>query len=181
MWMKISHREQFKSCGNLVAKFLITGERQKKELPIGNPLAYRWVTENLFGKRILVTCRKDWTEEEIIAAYRGQSNIERVFRHFKNPYHHAVHPQFHWTDQKIKVHTFICVTGLLLSQLLWKKACTAGYALSIENLLDRLMEIRETEVVTITDLKGRPQKEVQLEEVEPWLQKLYEKMMNEAL
>ena len=79
------------------------------------------------------------------------------------------------------MHTFICVIGLLLSQLLWKKACTAGYALSIENLLDRLMEIRETEVVTITDLKGRPQKEVQLEEVEPWLQKLYEKLMNEAL
>ena len=146
-----------------------------------DPLAYRWVTENLFGKRILVTCRKDWTEEEIIAAYWGQSNIERVFRHFKNPYHHAVCPQFHWTDQKIKVHTFICVIGLLLSQLLWKKACTAGYTLSIENLLDRLMEIRETEVVTITDLKGRPQKEVQLEEVEPWLQKLYEKLMNEAL
>ncbi|GAB6275450.1 MAG: hypothetical protein STSR0004_23200 [Peptococcaceae bacterium] len=42
------------------------------------------------------------------------------------------------------------------------------------------MEIRETEMVTVTDLKGGPQKEVQLEEMEPWLQKLYEEVMKEG-
>lgn len=144
-------------------------------------LAYKWVTETLFGKRILITCREEWSEEEIIGAYQGQSNIERVFKHFKNPYHHAVRPQYHWTDQKIKVHTFICLIGLLISQILWKKACELGYSFSIGNLIDRLTEIREAEIITITDFKRRPQKEVQLEEVEPGLQKLYEELIKKAI
>lgn len=134
---------------------------------------YKWITENLFGKRILATCREEWSEEEIIAAYHGQSNVERVFKHLKNPYHNTVHPQYHWTDQKIKVHTFICLIGLLLSQVLWKKAREAGYTMSLENLIDRLTEIRKAEIITINSLKSKPVKETQLEEMEPDLQELY--------
>ncbi|MDH7579028.1 MAG: hypothetical protein QHH75_14715 [Bacillota bacterium] len=66
----------------------------------------------------------NWSDAEIIAAYHGQSNVERVFKHLKNPYHNGVHPQYHWTDQKIRVHTFICLTGLLLSQVLIKRCAT---------------------------------------------------------
>ena len=83
------------------------------------------------GKKLLVTCRDDWSSEAIIAAYLGQSNIERLFKHLKNPYHNAVYPRYHWTDQKIKVHTFICLIGLLLSQIVWKKARDAGYSMTI--------------------------------------------------
>ena len=135
---------------------------------------YRWVTENLFGKKLLVTCRDDWSSEEIIAAYHGQGNIERIFKHLKNPYHHAVYPQYHWTDQKIKVHTFICLIGLLLSQVIWKKARDAGYSISIETLIDKLTEVRKAEIITVTSLKGQPKKETQLEEMEPEVQKIYE-------
>jgi transposase len=135
---------------------------------------YCWITENLFGKRLLVTCRDDWPSEEIIAAYNGQSNIERVFKHLKNPYHNAVYPQFHWTDQKIKVHTFICLIGLLLSQVIWKKARDAGYSMAVETLIDRLTEVRKAEIVTISSLKGKPQKEIHLEQMESELKKLYE-------
>jgi len=92
---------------------------------------YRWVRKNLLGKKLLVTCRDDWSSEAIIAAYLGQSNIERLFKHLKNPYHNAVYPRYHWTDQKIKVHTFICLIGLLLSQIVWKKARDAGYSMTI--------------------------------------------------
>jgi len=134
---------------------------------------YQWVSENLFGKKLLVTCRDDWPSEEIIAAYHGQGSIERIFKHLKNPYHNAVYPQYHWTDQKIKVHTFICLIGLLLSQVIWKKARDAGYGMTIENLIDKLTEVRKAEIVTVTSLKGKPKKEMQLEEMEPELQKIY--------
>ena len=139
--------------------------------------AYRWVTETLYGKRILVTCRDDWSEAEIMAAYQGQSTIERVFRHLKNPYHNAVHPQFHWTDHKVKVHTFICLIGLLLSQILWKKAREAGHTISLEALLDRLSEVRQAEVITLSSHQGRPAKTTQLEQMEPELQRLYDDVM----
>jgi transposase len=82
-----------------------------------------------------------------------------------------VHPQYHWTDQKIKVHTFICLIGLLLSQVLWKKARDAGYSMSVETLIDRLTEIRKAEIVTITSLKGEPKKQIHLEKMDPELQK----------
>lgn len=139
---------------------------------------YRWLTEIYYGKKILVTCRDEWTSEDIIDAYNGQSNVERVFKHLKNPYHNAVRPQFHWTDQKIKVHTFICVTGLLLSQLVWKKAKNLGYTSSIEKIIDELSMVRQTEIVTITGLKGKAPKEIQLEEMDPDLEKMYNDMVN---
>lgn len=135
--------------------------------------AYRWTTENLFGKRILVTCRDNWSDAEIIAAYHGQSNVERVFKHLKNPYHNCVHPQYHWTDQKIRVHTFICLTGLLLSQVLHKKARDTGYTISVESLINRLSEVRMVETVSIYSLNSKPVREIQLEEMDPELQKLY--------
>ncbi len=165
--------------GNLLLHFFITEISEGHfdidwELDLDN---YRWVTEDLFGKKILVTGRDSWSEEEIIAAYFGQSNIERVFKQFKNPYHHAVHPQFHWTDQKVKVHTFICLTGLLLSQALWKKAQEAGYSFSIETMIDQLTEVRQAEIVTLTGLKGKPAKEIRLEEMEPAVLKLYQELV----
>ncbi|MEW6523934.1 MAG: hypothetical protein AB1445_13505 [Bacillota bacterium] len=61
--------------------------------------------------------------------------MEQVFKHFKNPYHHAVRPQYHWTDHKVKVHTFICVMALLLSQVLAKKAADSGFPFSINRLI----------------------------------------------
>jgi transposase len=139
--------------------------------------AYEWLTENYYGKRLLVTCRDEWSEEEIIAAYYGQSNVERTFKHMKNPYHNAIHPQYHWTDQKIKVHTFICLIGLLLSQILWKKAREADYSMSLENLIDELEKVRQTEIITLSSLKSKPVREIQLEEMDPKLQELYDMMV----
>jgi len=121
-----------------------------------------------------VTCRDEWSTSEIVAAYWGQSSVEQVFKQFKNPYHNAVRPQYHWTDHKVKVHTFICVIALLLSQVLWKKACDLGFKTSINRLIDDLSAVRRVEIYTVTDMRGRPQKEVQFEEMEPELQRLYE-------
>jgi len=140
--------------------------------------AYEQVTEEVFGKKVLVTSQESWSSAEIIAAYFGQNSVERVFKHLKNPYHHAVHPQYHWTDQKIRVHTFICLTGLLLSQVLWKKAKDLGYTFSAESLIDMLSQIRKAELVTLTGLKGKPAKESQLEEMEPELEKMYEELLS---
>ncbi|RLD93049.1 MAG: IS1634 family transposase, partial [Bacteroidetes bacterium] len=75
-------------------------------------------TEDKLGLRMIMTNRHAWTSREIISAYYGQSKIEHAFRNLKNPYHLALKPQYHWTDQKIKVHYFICVIGYLLSSII---------------------------------------------------------------
>lgn len=135
--------------------------------------AYQWLTQVYFGKRIITTSKNEGTDAEIIAAYQHQRHVEQVFKHLKNPLHHAVTPQFHWTDQKIKVHTFICLIGLLLSQLLWKQAKEVGYRMNVETLLDRLSEVRLAEIWTVRDLKEKPQKEEQLEDTDAALDSLY--------
>nr|WP_143018958.1 hypothetical protein [Natribacillus halophilus] len=140
--------------------------------------AYQWVTEVYFGKRIITTSRHEWSDAEINAAYQGQNHVEQVFKHLKNPFYHAVTPQFHWTDQKIKVHTFTCLIGLLLSQLLWKKAKEAGYRMNVETLLDRLSDVRLAEIYTIYDLNEKPQKEERLEDMDSELNILYDTLAN---
>ena len=68
--------------------------------------------------RIIITDRHHCNTTDIIKAYYGQAKIENAFKDLKNPYHPALKPQFHWTDQKIKVLFFICVMGYLLSVIL---------------------------------------------------------------
>lgn len=142
---------------------------------------YQWLTAVYFGKRIIATCRHEWISAEIIEAYQGQSHVERAFKQLKNPFHHAVTPQYHWTDQKIKVHTFICLTGLLLSQLLWKKGHEAGYRMNVETLLDHLSEVRKSEILTVHSLKEKPQKHEQLEEMDREIEKIYRTLVKEGI
>jgi len=41
--------------------------------------------------------------------------VEAAFRDLKDPRMLSTRPQFHWTDQKLHVHAFICVTAYLLA------------------------------------------------------------------
>jgi len=67
------------------------------------------------------TTRNTWSSKEIIETYLDQYAIESIFKDTKNPHHFAIHPQYHWTDQKVRVHTFYCLLGLLLTSLLKKE------------------------------------------------------------
>lgn len=120
--------------------------------------------EDSLGFRIIMSNRHDWTSEEIIKAYYGQSFIENAFRNIKNPYHLAVTPEFHWTNQKIRIHFFCCVLGYMLTMLVWKKAREfTGYKGNVDNLLDMLNDIRLATVIKNAPGKGKPKVEYQLE------------------
>lgn len=97
----------------------------------------------VFGKRILMTNRTDWTDVDILKAYNAESGFERTFSLLKNPYHLAVRPQHHWTDQKIRVHVSICLIALMLSRLLHKIAREQHeYSGDVDTLLDDLGSVR---------------------------------------
>jgi transposase len=99
--------------------------------------------EESLGFRIIMTNRHTWDTAQIINAYYGQSFVEGAFRNIKNPYHLAVRPQYHWTDQKIEVHFFTCVIGYLLSTLAYRKARRdIGFKHSLDMMLDTLNNIR---------------------------------------
>jgi len=85
--------------------------------------AFEVLKHDSLGRIVLVTDRDDWSTAEIIDAYHGQSNIEAVFAHLKDPMHIALRPQFHWTDQKLHVHVLTCIIGYLLTQCLSARSC----------------------------------------------------------
>ena len=127
--------------------------------------------ERTLGRLVLMTDRHDWSAAEIIRAYHGQARIEAAFAHLKNPFHVSIQPQFHWTDQKLAVHVFICVFAYLLASVLFLKAQRAGAPYrSIEALLDALSGVRRS--MLVRRALGRSGKRAarityQLEEIEP--------------
>lgn len=140
--------------------------------------AYHHLRDRVFGRRILVTNRDGWPTESVVCAYWGQSQAEHVFRNLKDPYHLALRPQFHWTDQKIQVHAFCCLVGYLLAALVRRTARQMGYAQGISQLLEMLNEIR---IVLRTERRsgpGRPRIRWQLEENDPDATRLYKTLVS---
>jgi len=132
----------------------------------------------VFGKRILVTNRADWSTEEIIKAYRGQSQVEAVFRQCKDEWHLAMRPQHHWTDQKIQVHTFVCLLGLLLARVVEREARSQGRRESLSSLLDELGRVRLAMVLRSSGKKGgRPRADWQLEVTDDLTQRLFRSLV----
>lgn len=122
--------------------------------------------EGELGLRILMTDRHDWDTAEIIKAYYGQSKIEHAFKNLKNPYHLALKPQFHWTNQKIKVHFFLCVLGYLLASIVWHQTkAHAQFQGTLDTLLNTLNTIRLATMLEETKTKGRVKAIHKLEEM----------------
>lgn len=122
--------------------------------------------EDELGFRILMTNRHEWSIPEIISAYHGQSAVESAFKNIKNPAHLALRPQFHWTDQKIIVHNFICILGYQLASILLREAKQkAGFKGSMETLLNTLNNVRLSVLLDKPNKKGKPSVTYKLEEM----------------
>jgi transposase len=122
--------------------------------------------EEELGYRILMTNRHEWTSAEIIDAYHGQSAVESAFKSIKNPFHLALRPQYHWTDQKIIVHNFICVLGYQLASILMREArLKANFTGSMNTLLTTLDNVRLSVVLEQLNKKGKPKVTYKLEEM----------------
>ncbi|MDA8335846.1 MAG: IS1634 family transposase [Peptococcaceae bacterium] len=98
--------------------------------------------EQQFGKTILFSDHTDWDASKIVAAYRGQGTLENAFRQMKDPHFVTFRPVFHWTDQKIRVHSAYCVLALLLASLLHREARAAGFTGDFDALMETLNDIR---------------------------------------
>ena len=94
------------------------------------------------GKTVLFTDRKDFTNEQIVTAYRSAWHVESAFRQMKNTKHLTVRPIFHWTDEKIRVHIFSCVLAYRLCSLLIKELSDKGVPTCINRLIDEMAGIK---------------------------------------
>src|SRR5262249_30098032 len=121
--------------------------------------ARRRLEQRLFGKRILFTNRDDWPVDEVVAAYRSQSEAEAGFRQLKDPHVVSFSPMHHWTEQKIRVHVFYCVLALAVAHLMRRHAEQAGLHMPVRELLAELGGIGETVLLYHDGGKGRPREQ----------------------
>ena len=119
--------------------------------------AYDKLRSTLLGKTILFTDHgEDWSDEQIVLAYRAQHHVEADFRRLKNPHYLSFRPTFHWTDQKLRVHAFYCVLALMILNLLRRQLAQSGMVLSTVEMMKQLTDIQE-----VTLLYPAPQRSQQ--------------------
>ena len=115
------------------------------------------LSRTVLGKTILFTDNHEWSDEEIVSAYRSQYKIEHAFRDMKNPHFLGWNPRLHWTDQKIRVHAFYCVMALTLVSLLKRELASKGLSISTQCLMSNLNDIRES-IIVYPQSGGKPPK-----------------------
>src|ERR1035438_9393503 len=66
--------------------------------------AQQQLKDTYLGKTLLITGHKEWSDAQVIRAYRSQFVIEEIFHEMKDRHIGAWWPLHHWTDSKIQVH-----------------------------------------------------------------------------
>jgi transposase len=102
----------------------------------------RLITQRL-GRTVLMTNRMDWNEEQVVEAYGGQQQVEKVFRGLKDGDWLGWGPMYHWTDSKIRVHAFYCMLGISLLNYIHAQACRGCPRITIEQMKTELEGIYE--------------------------------------
>jgi transposase len=134
-----------------------------------------------WGKRIIFTDRHEWTDEQIIVAYRAQSKGESAFRQSKDREFASFSPAFHWTDQKLRVHAFYCTLALMIVSLIERQIRHAGLELDGLPLGPKLSMRLLTEIHEVTSIyppaggrQGRPRARTTLAEIDDTQQRLFD-------
>jgi hypothetical protein len=120
----------------------------------------------VFGTRVLITDREDWSVAEVVAAYRSRSEAEFGFRQMKDPHVVSFSPMHHWTDHTIRVHVFTCVPALQIAHLMRRMARQAGLSIGVRELLSTLGGIEES-VLIYPSSGGRPRARRMLTDTTP--------------
>jgi len=104
------------------------------------------------GRRVLCTTRNLWTTERIIHGFRGQWNVEELFRRSKKGGLVPWGPSYQWADSSLRFHTFATVLGLTLVAL---AKLELRSSLSAAAVMQDLAGITATLVRTHTGRQGR--------------------------
>jgi hypothetical protein len=112
----------------------------------------RHLERTRLGRRVLCTDRHTWGAERIVHAFRGQWNVEELFRRSKKGGVVPWGPSFQWADSSLRLHTFATVLGLMLVSLAKIALRTPT---SARSMMESLAAIRATQVRTTTGGTGR--------------------------
>jgi len=112
----------------------------------------RQLEKTRLGRRVLCTDQHLWSTGRIVHGFRGQWNVEELFRRAKKGGVVPWGPSHQWADGSLRLHTFATVLGLMLVSL---AKIALGTGDSARTMMGELTEIRATMVRTTTRGPGR--------------------------
>ena len=93
-----------------------------------------------FGKMIVFTDKNKWHSDKIVKVYNQKSLVEDDFKLLSDVFLVPIGPVNHHKDTNIRVHTFLCITGLLFYRYLAYRC--KHYHISLKQLVEALEGIR---------------------------------------
>ena len=117
-----------------------------------DPAKRRLLERTRLGRRVLCTDHHAWSSGRIVHAFRGQWNVEELFRRAKKGGVVSWGPSHQWADSSLRLHTFATVIGLMLVSL---ARLTLGNQKSASRTLKTLSEMKATLVRVRTKGLGR--------------------------
>jgi hypothetical protein len=112
----------------------------------------RQLEKTRLGRRVLCTDQHLWSTGRIVHGFRGQWNVEELFRRAKKGGVVPWGPSYQWADGSIRLHTFATVLGLMLASL---AKIALGTNASALGMMSDLAGISATLVRTTSGGKGR--------------------------
>jgi hypothetical protein len=112
----------------------------------------RLLERTRLGRRVLCTDHHAWTTGRIVYGFRGQWNVEELFRRAKKGGVVSWGPSHQWADSSLRLHTFATVIGLTLVSLARLKL---GNQKSAGGTMKTLSEMKATLVRVRTKELGR--------------------------
>ena len=153
---RLERRVQIALAREHLASFVVTTIGGTEKAP-----TFRWrvdagrrhrLEHTRLGRRVLCTDRHVWSTGRIVHAFRGQWNVEELFRRAKKGGLVPWGPSYQWADGSLRLHTFATVLGLTLVSL---AKIALGTDASARAMMQSLAGIRATLVRTTTGGTGR--------------------------
>jgi hypothetical protein len=117
-----------------------------------DPAKRRLLERTRLGRRVLCTDHHAWSSGRIVHAFRGQWNVEELFRRAKKGGVVSWGPSHQWADTSLRLHTFATVIGLILVSL---ARLTLDNQKSASSTMKTLSEMKATLVRVRTKGLGR--------------------------
>ena len=149
-----------------------------------------WLERTRLGRRVLCTDRHVWSTGRIVYAFRGQWNVEEVFRRAKKGGLVPWGPSHQWADTSLRFHTFATVIGLMLVSLarlaLGTRQSALGMMKTLAEVQATLVRVRTSErgrrptIMLGPDLTAEQRKAVEAFDLERWMPGILSSMDTEA-
>jgi hypothetical protein len=112
----------------------------------------RLLERTRLGRRVMCTDRHAWSTGRIVHAFRGQWNVEELFRRAKKGGVVPWGPSHQWSDNSLLLHTFATVLGLTMVSLV---GVALGTSKSARSMMKALGEMEATVLRVRTQERGR--------------------------